>query len=90
MSDNDRFDRIEQKIDKLTDAVTKIVRVEEKLVANDRRVDRLEFRMDEQEDDMKKIADLARSNSGVAKVADKIFWLVVAGGVSFAFWMLRP
>jgi hypothetical protein len=90
MSDNDRFDRIEQKIDKLTDAVTKIVRVEEKLVANDRRVDRLEFRMDEQEDDMKKIADLARSNSGVAKVADKLFWLVVAGGVSFAFWMLRP
>jgi hypothetical protein len=89
MTEDQRFDRIEEKLDKLTDAVTKIVRVEEKLVANDRRVDRLEFRMDEQEDDMKKIADLARSNSGVAKVADKIFWLVVAGAVSFGFWMMR-
>ena len=87
--DSSRFDRLEKKIDKLTDAVTKIVRVEEKLVAHDQRVDRLEKRVDRNEDDIDTIAQVVRENKGVAKFADKLFWIIIGGLVGLAFWMLR-
>ena len=37
--DESRFDRIETKIDKLTEVVSAVVRVEEQLLANNKRVD---------------------------------------------------
>jgi uncharacterized protein YdcH (DUF465 family) len=37
MNTDSRFDRLEDKIDKLTDAVTKIVRVEDQLISNNLR-----------------------------------------------------
>ena len=84
-----RFDRIEEKIDKLTEAITQIVRVEEKLLANDKRVDRLEFRADLLESQIDDVAEVARSNSGVAKFADKAFWLIVGGAVSLVVWLMK-
>jgi hypothetical protein len=84
-----RFDRIEEKIDKLTEAITQIVRVEEKLLANDKRVDRLEYRTDLLETEIDDVAVIARNNSGVVKFADKFFWLVVGGGVSLVVWVMK-
>lgn len=87
--DNARFDRLETKIDKLTEAVTAVVRVEEKLLANDKRVDRLEYRADMIEASVDEIDKLTRDNSGVAKFADKLFWIIVGGIVSFSVWVVR-
>jgi len=87
--EDSRFDRLEKKIDKLTDAVTKIVRVEEKLVAHDQRVDRLEKRVDRNEDDIDTLAQMVRENKGVAKFADKLFWVIIGGLVGLGFWMMR-
>ena len=84
-----RFDRLETKIDKLTDAVTKIVRVEQKLEHMTERMTAIEERTDKCYKDINNVAEMARSNSVVARFADKVFWLVVAGGVSTAWWMLR-
>ena len=89
MMTDQRFDRIEEKIDKLTEAITQIVRVEEKLLANDKRVDRLEFRADLLEGQIDDVAEVARSNSGVAKFADKAFWLIVGGAVSLVVWLMK-
>lgn len=85
--DESRFDRLEQKIDKLTDAVTKIVRVEEQLISNNKRVDRLELRQDKLEVDIDSIATKQRSSEGVSKFAERLFWVVVTAGVSFMFWL---
>lgn len=74
--DESRFDRLEQKIDKLTDAVTKIVRVEEQLISNNKRVDRLEVRVDGLEDDIK-------------KPYERIFWIAVTAGVGLLAWLGR-
>lgn len=84
-----RFDRIEEKLDKLTDAITQIVRVEEKLVANDKRVDRLEYRADMLETDLDDVAQIARKNQGVVGFADKFFWLLIGGLISFGVWLAR-
>ena len=87
--DESRFDRLEQKIDKLTDAVTKIVRVEEQLISNNKRVDRLELRMDKTEDDVDALADKQRMSEGVSKFAERLFWIVVTASVSALFWFMR-
>ena len=87
--DESRFDRLEQKIDKLTDAVTKIVRVEEQLISNNRRLDHVEERVTKNESDINNVANIARANAQVTRFADKLFWLVVAGAVSTVFWLAR-
>jgi hypothetical protein len=87
--DESRFDRIEQKIDKLTDAVTKIVRVEEQLISNNKRVDRLELRMDKTEVGVNSLADKIRDSEGVSKFAERLFWIVVTASVGFMFWLAR-
>ena len=87
--DEKRFDRLETKIDNLTEAVTAVVRVEEQLLASNKRVDRLEYRTDMLEGELDEVADLAKANSGVAKFADKFFWLVIGGLVSFAVWLTK-
>lgn len=87
--DESRFDRLEQKIDKLTDAVTKIVRVEEQMASNNRRLDAIETRLNKHSEDINNVAELARKNERTAKVADKLFWLVAASIISTAFYFLR-
>jgi hypothetical protein len=87
--DNSRFDRLEQKIDKLTDAVTQIARVEEKIMASNMRLDRAEQRIEKAEQDIDDITELARQNSGVVKFVDKMFWLVIGGFVSLTVWFVR-
>jgi len=87
--DEKRFDRLETKIDNLTEAVTAVVRVEEQLLASNKRVDRLEYRTDLLEGELDEVADLAKANSGVARFADKFFWLVIGGLVSFAVWLTK-
>ena len=41
-----RLNRIEAKLDKLTEAMAMIARVDEKLVAGSARIDRLEYRLE--------------------------------------------
>lgn len=81
--DETRFNRLEVKIDKLTEAVTSIARVEEKILASNHRIENLEVRVSKTEDDLDKIADLARANGGAARFAEKLFWIVAGGVVGF-------
>lgn len=84
-----RFDRIEQKIDKLTDAVTAIARVEEKIFASNMRLDRAEYRLDINESELDELAKVVRDNSGIVKFADKMFWLIVGSVTGFIIWLTK-
>ena len=85
----DRLNRIETKLDKLTDIVASIARVEEKMVANNRRVENLEHRVEVTEEEVDELKETVRDNQGVAKFADKLFWVVVGGIVSFSVWVMK-
>ena len=89
MTDDARFDRLENKIDKLTDAVTQIARVEEKIFASSKRLDTLENRTNKLENDLDEVANIARRNSGVAAFGDKLFWLSAGGLISFISYIFR-
>ena len=84
-----RLDRIEQKLDKLTDAITMIARVEEKMAASNDRIDSMEKRITKTESDLNNIAILARKNSGIAAFADKAFWVLAGALVSIAAYFMK-
>lgn len=83
-----RLNRIETKLDKLTEALTMIARVDEKLTAGSLRVDRLEYRLDEQENDLDKIKEIVGYNSQSVKVAERFVWILVSaivGIIAYGF-----
>jgi len=89
MDNGSRFDRVEAKLDRLADAVTAIARVEEKILASNERVEKLESRITRTETDLDNLAILARSNLGVVSFANKLFWLLVGGGLSIAAYLFK-
>jgi len=84
-----RLNRIETKLDKLTEAMSMIARVDEKLVAGAARTDRLEFRLDEQENDIDGLKAIVGHNSQSARIAERFVWILVTALVGFVSFELR-
>lgn len=81
-----RFDRIEIKIDKLTEILASVARVEEKMVGADARLKRHEFRLDENERKVDDLAESVATNSQVVKVGQGIVasvWAAFIGAVIY-------
>ena len=89
MSDEHRLGRIEQKLDKLTEAVSQIARVEEQLLSLFKRMDRHEKRLDDQEDDLHKLNNTVLTNTQSVKAGERLFWLVLATVASGLGYLLR-
>ena len=87
---DDRLVRIEQKVDKLSEALVSMARAEEKLVGlkedHDRafeRLNRFSAKLDESE---KKVDDNART----VQTINKLFWVAVvaiSGSIAAQLWM---
>ena len=73
-----RLNRIESKLDKLAEAMTMIARVDEKPTAGAARIDRLEYRLDEYEDDLDKVKGIVGYNSQSVKVAERFVWILIS------------
>ena len=83
-----RFDRLEVKIDKLTEVLTSVARVEEKLIGTDARLKRHEFRLDENEKKIEEVSKTALTNQNTAKIGTAIvasLWTAVLGYVAYLF-----
>jgi septal ring factor EnvC (AmiA/AmiB activator) len=91
VSDTDitrRLERLELKIDKLTEVLTNVARVEEKLVGTDARLKRHEYRLDENERKIDEVAELASKNSSVAKFGTYMLaslWTALLGFMAYLF-----
>jgi len=85
-----RLDRIEDKLDKLADAMVAMARAEEKLEAlqNEHnkmyeRVNRLSMKLDD-------IESGVQDNSNTVKVINKLFWVAIiaaSGAIAANIWM---
>ena len=81
-----RIDRFESSMDKNFEKVTQIL---EKLARHDERVDDVERRIGQTEDDVRDLKKIVTANEYTAKSANRIFWMVLAGFVSLGFYFLR-
>lgn len=81
-----RIDRFENKMDGNFEKITEVLA---ELARHDERVDDLERRVGNSEDDISDLSKIVIQNEHTAKVANRIFWIVFSAVISFAFYVLR-
>ena len=69
MIPDSRLERIEEKLDKLSDTVADLARIEERMLSVFKRLDRHEKRLDDQEDDLRTLSNDVILNSKTVKGA---------------------
>ena len=88
MSD-DRLTRMEDKLDKLSEAVLAIARMEEQMLTVFKRLENVDTSikiMDDRIDDMEK---QAITKGQKIAFAERIFWMILTGAVGLCFVYLR-
>ena len=84
-----RLQRIENKLDKVSEAFTILARVEEKIMSSNVRIDRLEYRADEAERDMDKLKGIVGYNQNTVRVVERFAWLLVSSLVGTLMYFLK-
>lgn len=84
-----RLQRIENKLDKLSEAFTILARVEEKIMSSNTRIDRLEFRADEAERDVDKIKGIVGYNQQTVRQVERFAWILVSSLVGTLMYFLN-
>lgn len=84
-----RLQRIEEKLDKLTDTVSELARIEERLLSVFKRLDRHEKRLDDQEDDIKELSNNVLLNTKTSNNIERMFWICVTAGASLVVYFMR-
>ena len=89
MTNADRLDRIEEKIDKLSDAIVSIARAEEKISGLEQLTVDLHRKITDLEERLRKVEDITALASSELKVINKIFWIAITalltGGIAMIF-----
>ncbi len=87
MTDNQepRLSRIENKLDKLADAVVALARMEERMISLFSRMENYEGRQTQLEGEIDEVKDIAHS----VKFAERAFWIILTAAVGSIFWYVR-
>ena len=85
----DRLDRIENKVDRLADAMVEMARMEERLVSVFKRMESLCATLKKMDDRLDEIERKALLRGQKIAFAERIFWMVCTGAVGLAFVYLR-
>ena len=83
-----RFDRLEVKIDRLTEVMANVARVEERIIGQDARLKRHEFRLDENEKKLEDVSAVVATNTQLVRVGQSLIasiWAVVLGTLMYLF-----
>jgi len=72
-----RLARIEQKLDKLSEAVVSLARMEERIITLFNRMDTYDTRQLNMEDRVAEIERISVGRGAIFKLVDKLIWIVV-------------
>ena len=88
MSD-ERLSRMEDKLDKLSEAVLAIARMEERMLTVFKRLENVDGSIKKMDDRVDEIEKQALVRGQKIAFAEHLFWMVVTGAVGLAFVFLR-
>ena len=88
MSD-ERLCRMEDKLDKLSEAVYAIARMEERMLTVFKRLKNIDGSIKKMDDHVDEIKKQALIRAQKITFAERLFWTVVTGAVGLAFVFLR-
>jgi hypothetical protein len=83
VADEQRLERMENKIDELTKVVTSMARIEERMITLFKRMETYEFRHDNLDGRIIEVERTVTKTGVVDQVLEKGFWVVVGGGIAF-------
>lgn len=90
MVDNNRLDRIEAKIDKLSEAMITIARAEEKLVNMEQKYTAQYERLNRFSEKLDELERIVTKNAATVTTINKLFWIAIismAGAIATNLWM---
>lgn len=85
MASEDRLDRIEKKLDTMAEAIVSLARMEERMVTLFKRMDTYDEAQTQMSERLRKVENNVGSNGQMLRFAERIFWIVVTAGVTYAF-----
>ena len=89
MQEDPRLGRIEEKLDKLADAVVSLARMEERMLTLFKRIEVYEIKQTQLE---QRVTDIELQDAGqnsIYRILDKAVWLVVGVAVAFFFDIIK-
>jgi hypothetical protein len=87
--DESRLHRIENKLDKLAEAVVSLARMEERMVTLFNRMERYEGRQEGLEARIDEVENTNIKNGATLRFAERVFWIVATAAISTGFWYIR-
>ncbi len=87
-SQSERLDRIEEKIDKMSEAIIALARAEEKIITLTSFSKQQSEQIQSVINRVDKIDEIVRTNSNTVNFINKIFWIVMAAAATVITGML--
>ena len=84
-----RLEKIEEKLDRLADAVVSIARIEERVATVLRPNDRFFIRMDKIEQRLDDVEAQSDVNSNTGRFIERFMWIVVAAAIGLLVYFVR-
>ena len=89
MSEEQRLERIEKKLDQMSEAIVSLARMEERMVTLFRRMDAYDERQSEMGKRVETLEKRQGINGQTLRFAERLFWIIAAAGISYIFYVLR-
>lgn len=83
---SDRLDRIEEKIDKMSEAIIALARAEEKIITLTSFSKQQSEQIQSVINRIDRVESLVNSNASTVNVINKIFWVIIVGLISAITW----
>lgn len=77
MADDNRLDRIEAKIDKLSEAMITVARAEEKLISMEQKYAAQYDRMNKFSEKLDELERIVSANAATVNTINKLFWVAI-------------
>ena len=84
-----RLSRMEEKLDKLSEAVISMARIEERMISVFKRLDRVDEGFNKSDKRMDELEQTSIKQGQTLAFSERLFWVILTGSVSLVFVCLR-
>tara|TARA_R110001632_G_scaffold30_6_gene147 strand:- start:1375 stop:1653 length:279 start_codon:yes stop_codon:yes gene_type:complete len=89
MSDDHRLERIENKLDSMSEAIVALARMEERMITLFKRMDTLDGEQSAQARRLSLVENRVGSNGQSLRFAERLFWIIATAAVGLIFFKMR-
>jgi hypothetical protein len=87
--DNPRLGRIESKLDKLSDAIVSLARMEERMITLFKRMDSYDSYQKKLDDRVDELEEISQGRGHFLRLFERVFWIVITAAVGSVFWIVK-